>query len=81
MIIYYKRITTWQKWPCNDLVDEDYISYSKSKKNWKEFFRTGPLPNVADRIKLVASSLRIKVSKVQLTKPYTRPKLHQSRRT
>lgn len=81
MNVYYKRITTWQKWPDNDLVDEDYISYSLSKKKWNEFFRTEPLPNVNDRIKLVASNLRIKVSNVKLTKPYTAPKLHQGRRT
>lgn len=81
MNIYYKRITTWQKWPDNDLVDEDYISYSRSKKKWNEFYRTPPLVDVRERVKLVAAKLNIKASNVKLERPYTAPKLHQGRRT
>lgn len=34
MIIYYKRITTWHRWPDNDQKDEDYILFSKSQKKF-----------------------------------------------
>lgn len=81
MNVYYRRIRTWQKWPDNDLIDEDYISYSLSRKDWKEFIRTDPLPNVNDRVKLLAAILRIKPSNVKLTKPYTKKPINQSRRT
>ncbi len=70
MKVYYRRITTWQKWPDNDLVDEDYISYSLSKKKWNEFHRTDPLPNVKDRQISVGAALRVKPANIDLTKPF-----------
>ena len=69
MNIYYRRITTWQKWPDNDLVDEDYVSYSKSNKKWNEFYRTPPLADVSMRTKLVAVKLQMKAKNITLVKP------------
>ena len=68
MNVYYRRFTTWQKWPDNDLVDEDYISYSLSKRKWKEFFRS-PICDMPTRQKLVAANLSMKVSNIKLVKP------------
>jgi len=31
MTVYYRVITVWCKWPFNDVVDEKYCEFSKSK--------------------------------------------------
>lgn len=68
MNVYYKRVTTWQKWPDNDLVDEDYVSYSLSKKKWNEFYRTPVLRDMIERQKLIAAKLQRKVKNITLVK-------------
>ena len=66
MDVFYKRVTTWQKWPDNDLIETDVIEYSLSKRKWNSFFTTEPLPVMMDRQKLVAAHLKRKVSHITL---------------
>lgn len=68
MNVYYRRIITWQKWPDNDCVEDDYVSYSLSNKKWNEFYRTPPLADQAMRKKLVATKLQRKVKNIDLVK-------------
>jgi len=69
MKIYYKRVITWQKWPDNDVIDADLVEYSLGKNKWNCIHTTEPSLTMPDRIKSVASALRIKPSKITLVKP------------
>lgn len=62
MNVYFKRVTTWQKWPDNDLVDEDFVEYSLSKKKWLCFHRTIPQLNMQERATAIATVLKVKKS-------------------
>lgn len=68
MNVYYMRVITWQKWPDNDVVDEDYVSYSLSKRKWNEFYRTPVLRDMLERQKLIAAKLQRKVKNITLVK-------------
>lgn len=69
MNVYYKRVTTWQKWPDNDLVDTDVVEYSLSKKKWNKIHETTPMLTMPERQVSVGIALRITPTKINLIKP------------
>jgi len=65
MIIYYKTITVWCKWPFQDVVDQRYCIFSTSKKKFDKNiipnFRTESNSSLEEKRKLVESRLNKKV--------------------
>lgn len=70
MTIYYRRVTTWQKYPHNDIVDTDEVLFSTSKKKFDSniILSIDPQISVEDRKSKVADVLGIALKKVQLQK-------------
>ena len=70
MIVYYRRIVTYQRYPNNDLIDTDFVYFSTSKNKFNErvFIKCEPLLHQKERLKLVARSLGVSVNKIELVK-------------
>lgn len=68
MIVYYKRITTFCKYPWQSEIDEKFIEYSTSSKKWKSFLKTDVKLTMDERKIEVSKALKIEVKKVILKK-------------
>lgn len=64
MIIYYKRITTYHKYPDNDQKDEDYVVFSKSLKKFNKHIIDGitfnPDSSLQEKEKFLKDYLNVK---------------------
>lgn len=70
MLVYYKRIKVWDKWPDNDQTIYDMVHYSIAKKKFDEhvFLKLDPSTDQRDRIKQISTQLKQPVKKLTLIK-------------
>lgn len=68
MIIYYKVIIEWQKYPFNDCIDKKYCLFSYSRKKFKaiEGLEIDSNTSIQDKINYLKTELKIR--KIQIEK-------------